>query len=161
MERYTVDVLIKHAGMTETQLVRAVYPDCPSSDMDKERSLIRSARVALIPVLAARCSELEAKLQVEHATVIECQAYEERLREANSSVALLRAKEINARLDMEGKYKHAMKHVKAAYNAVVDLMTFQSGIPWAFVRLFGGRRFGAKALESLAEVIDEHEGRFR
>jgi hypothetical protein len=137
VERYTVDVLIKHAGMTETQLVRAVYPDCPSSDMDKERSLIRSARVSLIPVLAARCSELEAKLQVEYATVIESQAYEERLREALSSVALLRAKEMNARLDMEGKYKHAMKNVNAAYNALVYLMTFKSGVPWAFVRLFG------------------------
>ena len=51
MNRYPDEILTKMATASETEIVKAVYPDCPSSERDRERSAVRTARLNLLTKL--------------------------------------------------------------------------------------------------------------
>ena len=48
LNRYTDDLLMKMPNATETEVVKAVYPECPTSEKDRERSAVRTARLNLL-----------------------------------------------------------------------------------------------------------------
>jgi hypothetical protein len=147
LSRYTDAVLIEHAGLTETQVVRAVYPDCPSSEMDQERRLVRHARSDLFPRLA----EMVTKLQVE---AVEASG---RLDAALARAGALEDDRLRDRLALTFEREQKLKEraravlsdarvlelsglVAMAYGSLCELMTFGQGIPWAILRMVGGHR---------------------
>lgn len=138
MSRYTEEVLIQHAGLTETQLVRTVYPECPASEIDSERSAVRAARSKLIPSLVNKLADMQIDIgEIDHS-----------LEETSTALGVERAKRVEI-----------MAKVATAFDEIVAIMTFGGGIPWLIIKLIGGKKPLIRALEALSAAIDKDEGR--